>query len=117
MGHISPSDAVEVTVVAPSLVGRTGADGAWVLEGSSPRQDAPVAHSRPFWQQPPPKLAGQENQPVEQVYAEVGLDDDGAGVNTGVEEVVNAAELEPAVGTTAAVVDDDGGCADVDGWT
>ena len=100
-----------------SLVGRTGADGAWVLVGSSPKQDAPVAQSRPFWQQPPPRLAGQENQPVEQVYADF-VDDDGAGVGVVIEEVVDAAELESDVGmTTTAVVDDDEGCADVEGCT
>ena len=83
---------------------------------SSPRQDAPVAHSRPFWQQPPPRLAGQENQPVEQVYADV-VDDDGADVVVGVDEVVGGAELESDVGTAVAVVEDVEGRADVEGWT
>lgn len=98
-------------------MGRTGADGAWVLEGSSPIHDAPVAHSRPFWQQPPPRLTGQENQPVEQVYAEVELEDDGAEVEVRVDEVVGVAEGEPDVGTAAAVVDDVEVRADVDGCT
>ncbi|KAJ8112146.1 hypothetical protein OPT61_g5420 [Boeremia exigua] len=78
-------------------------------------QDAPVAHSRPFWQQPPPRLTGQENQPVEQVYADVDVDD-GAGVDVGVEEV-GTAEDETDVGVTAPAVDDDDGRADVDGRT
>lgn len=84
--------------------------------GSSPRQDAPVAHSRPFWQQPPPRLTGQENHPVEQVYAEVGLEDGDAEVEDGRDEVTDVAEEEPEVGTAAAVVDDEGR-ADVDGCT
>lgn len=88
-----------------------------MLVGSSPRQDAPVAHSRPFWQQPPPKLAAHENQPVEQVYADVRLDDGGASVELGVDEVVDMTELDPGVGTTTAVVDEDDGRADVDGCT
>ena len=47
-------------------------------------------------QQPPPRLAGHENQPVEQVY---GVVDDGAGVvETGVE-----------VGTMITAVEDGGG--------
>ena len=106
---------MDTTVVVASLVGRTGADGAWVVD-SSPIQDAPVAHSRPFWQQPPPRLAGQENQPVEQVYADL-IDEDGAGVVVGVEEVVGVAELASDVGTTAVVVEDVEGRADVEGWT
>jgi len=67
-----------------------------VLLGMSPRHEAPVAQVLPFMQQPPPRLAGHENQPVEQVY---GVVDDGAGVvETGVE-----------VGTMITAVEDGGG--------
>jgi hypothetical protein len=57
-------------VVSP--VGRTGAEGASVVvlvveEDSVPGQLAPVAHWRPDWQQPPPRLAGQEKNPDVQV--------------------------------------------------
>jgi len=45
------------------------------VEVSVPEQMMPVPHWRPDWQQPPPRLAGQENQPVVQVYdvEEVGV--------------------------------------------
>jgi hypothetical protein len=78
------------------LVGRTGASGARVeVESSSPRHEAPVAHVRPFMQQPPPREDGQENQPVEHVYADLVFD-----VGSGVVEVV-----EGLVGTTITAVD------------
>jgi hypothetical protein len=74
-------------------VGRTGASGARVeVESLSPRQEAPVAHVRPFMQHPPPRETGQENQPVEHVYAERVVD---------VAEVV----VEGVVGTTMTAVD------------
>jgi hypothetical protein len=77
------------------LVGRTGASGARVeVESSSPRHEAPVAHVRPFMQQPPPKEDGQENQPVEHVYADLVVD-----VGSGVVVV------EGVVGTTITAVD------------
>jgi hypothetical protein len=65
-------------------------------------------------QHPPPRETGQENQPVEHVYADRELEID---VGSGVVLVV-----EVEVGTTAAVVeiDDVGGAADdveVEGWT
>jgi uncharacterized protein YaaQ len=64
-------------------------------------------------QHPPPRETGQENQPVEHVYADRGLE---VGVGSAVVLVV-----EVEVGTTAAVVevDDVGGAADdveVEGW-
>lgn len=76
-------------MVAVPLVGRTGASGARVLVPSSesPRHEAPVAQVRPFMQQPPPRETGQENQPVEHVYAEL-EDGIGSGVVLGVEDVV-----------------------------
>jgi hypothetical protein len=87
-----------------------------VLEGlsSSPRQEAPVAQVRPFIQQPPPREAGQENQPVEQVYAEREVEE---GVEEGAVLVVEVV----VVGTAAAVVVVDGvvGAAEeveVEGW-
>jgi hypothetical protein len=67
-----------------------------VLVGSSPRQEAPVAHVRPFIQQPPPTLAGQEKKPVEQVYADVDV-----GVDVMTADVV--------VGTMTTAVEDGGG--------
>ena len=69
-----------------------------MLLGASPRHEAPVAHVRPFWQHPPPRLAGQENQPVEQLYE---VDDDGVGVGVGVVDVV--------VGTITTAVEEGGG--------
>ena len=98
-------------VVAELLVGLTGALGVSVLDTgplvSEPIQDAPLAHSRPLWQQPPPRLAGHENHPVVHVYADVSEGD--------------AAEEEGVVGTTTTAVDvelgDGDGAAEVDGWT
>lgn len=91
--------APPAVVVAMPLVGRTGASGARVLVPSSesPRHEAPVAQVRPFMQQPPPRETGQENQPVEHVYAE--LED---GVGSGV--VVLRGD-EDVVGLAAAVVE------------
>ncbi|KNG43928.1 u3 small nucleolar ribonucleoprotein mpp10 [Stemphylium lycopersici] len=91
--------APPAVVVAMPLVGRTGASGARVLVPSSesPRHEAPVAQVRPFMQQPPPRETGQENQPVEHVYAE--LED---GVGSGV--VVLGGD-EDVVGLAAAVVE------------
>jgi hypothetical protein len=82
-------------VVAEPLVGRTGASGARVdVESSSPRQEAPVAQVRPFMQQPPPRETGQENQPVEHVYAE-----------RVVEVASLVVDVEGLVGTTMTAVD------------
>jgi hypothetical protein len=67
-----------------------------VLVGSSPRQEAPIAHVLPFMQQPPPRLAAHEKNPVEQVYADEDVGDD---VTT--EDVV--------VGTMTTTVEDGGG--------
>ena len=85
-------------------VGRTGAEGAPVelalpedVEDPGPRQEAPVAQVRPFWQQPPPRLRAQENQPVLQTYDDVEV---GVGVGVGVVEVVVA-----VVGVTMTSVD------------
>ena len=79
---------------------------------SSPRQEAPVAQVRPFMQQPPPREAGHENQPVEQVYAEREVEVDvGSGVVLVVDDVV---------GMAAAVVEvdvADGVDEEVEGWT
>jgi hypothetical protein len=85
-------------VVTAALVGRTGASGWRVLEGlsSSPRQEAPVAQVRPFMQHPPPREAGQENQPVEHMYAD-------REVEVDVGEVV-VLVVDVVVGTTTAVV-------------
>lgn len=99
-------------------MGRTGAEGAWVLVGESPRQEAPVAHVRPFWQQPPPRLAAQENQPVEQTYEDAGVEV--------VAEVVAEVEVEVEVGvfvvvgdvgTTMTAVEEGGAAEEVDGCT
>ena len=89
-----------------------GAEGAIVLDGSSPMQEAPVAHVLPFWQQPPPREAAHENQPVLQVY-----DDDVDGVDVGVGDVEDLEEVESVVGITATLDDDDVlvSDADVDG--
>lgn len=98
-------------MVPETLVGRTGAEGAIVLDGSSPRQEAPVAHVRPFMQQPPPREAAHENQPVLHVY-----DVDGVGVGEG---VVEDATEDRVVGITITPVEEvvlDLG-VDVDGWT
>jgi hypothetical protein len=101
------------------LVGRTGASGARVeVESSSPRQEAPVAHVRPFIQQPPPREVGQENQPVEHVYAERVVDvDSGVVVVEGVvgttitaADVVSDVEVEVEVEVEVVVVE-------VEGWT
>ena len=106
--------SLEAPVVTAALVGRTGASGARVEEGlsSSPRQEAPVAQVRPFMQQPPPREAGHENQPVEQVYAEREVEVDvGSGVVLVVDDVV---------GMAAAVVEvevADGVDEEVEGWT
>jgi hypothetical protein len=92
-------------------VGRTGASGARVVvESSSPRHEAPVAHVRPFMQHPPPRETGQENQPVEHVYAE---------------RVVDVAEIvvvDGVVGTTMTAVDvvsevETVVVVEVEGWT
>jgi hypothetical protein len=93
--------------VAEPLVGRTGATGACVLVGSSPRQEAPVAHVLPFMQQPPPKLAAQEKKPVEQEYADVEVVV-GVGVDVTTADVV--------VGTMITTVEEGGG-GDEEGWT
>lgn len=52
------------------------------------------------------------------MYADVG-DDDGAGEEAGVDEdIIGELEVEADVGTTTmAVVEDEEGCADVEGWT
>lgn len=98
-------------VVTAALVGRTGASGARVEDGlsSSPRQEAPVAQVRPFMQQPPPREAGQENQPVEQMYAEREVE---VEVGEGVLVLV-----EVVGGMAAAVVDVEieGGVVEVEG--
>jgi len=103
-------------VVTAALVGRTGASGARVEEGlsSSPRQEAPVAQVRPFMQQPPPREAGQENQPVEQVYAEREVE-----VEVEVEVGEGVLVLVEVVGGTAAavvVVEVEVGVVEVEGW-
>lgn len=85
--------------MAEPLVGRTGAEGACVLVEEPPRHEAPDAQVRPSWQQPPPRLAAQENQPVEQVYADV-------------EEVVGFADV---VGTIMTAVEDGGGGGEEEG--
>ena len=95
-------------MAAEPLVGRTGAEGACVLVDSSPRHEAPVAHVRPFWQQPPPRLAAHENQPVEQVYADVEDDDTGAALDV----------IDGEVGTTIMAAEDVlAGAVDVEGCT
>jgi len=97
----------EAEGVAAALVGRTGADGACMLVELSPRHDAPVTQVRPFIQQPPPRLAAHENQPVEHVYAV-------ADVEVG----VGVADVEGEVGTTITAVDDERvGVGVEDGWT
>jgi hypothetical protein len=82
-----------------------------VLVELSPRHEAPVAQVRPFIQQPPPKLAAHENQPVEHVYA----DED---VGVGVVEGADVADVDGEVGTTTTAVEDEGGGeGDEDGCT
>ena len=99
-------------VVTAALVGRTGASGARVEEGlsSSPRQEAPVAQVRPFMQQPPPREAGQENQPVEQVYAEREVE-----VEVG-EGVLVLVEVVGGMAAAVVVVEVEVGVAEVEGW-
>ncbi|KAJ4294607.1 hypothetical protein N0V90_008298 [Kalmusia sp. IMI 367209] len=101
LGAIITTPFVLTTVVL--AVGRTGAEGAIVLVGSSPRQEAPVAQVRPFWQQPPPTEAGHENQPVEHVW---GVDTVGVGEGEGEEDCV--------VGTTTTPVEEEARDSDVD---
>lgn len=72
---------------AELLVGRTGAEGAMLLLESPPRQVAPVAHVRPDWQQPPPKLDGQEIQLAGQVRDADGAEDGVVGTTTTAVEV------------------------------
>lgn len=43
-------------------------------------------------------------------------EDEGAGVDVRVSDVVGVAEVRVDVGTTTAVVGDDDGSAEVDGW-
>jgi len=99
-------------VVAAALVGRTGASGARVEDGlsSSPRQEAPVAQVRPFMQQPPPREAGQENQPVEQMYAEREVE-----VEVG-EGVLVLVEVVGGMAAAVVVVEVEVGVAEVEGW-
>jgi hypothetical protein len=82
------------------------------VESSSPRQEAPVAQVRPFMQHPPPSDEGQENQPVEQVYAERVVEVEGVEV---VEGLVGATITAVDVVSTAeeGVVD----VVEVEGWT
>jgi hypothetical protein len=75
-----------------------------VLVGSSPRQEAPVAHVLPFMQHPPPKLAAQEKKPVEQVYADVEV-----VVVVGVVVGVDVTTADVVVGTMTTTVEDGGG--------
>jgi hypothetical protein len=95
------------------LVGRTGASGARVLvESSSPKHEAPVAQVRPFMQHPPPREAGQENQPVEHVYTDLEEDEVGTGV---------VLEADGVVGVGVGVEVGGGGAAEEDveeaeGW-
>lgn len=81
-----------------------------LVESLSPRQEAPVAQVRPFMQHPPPREAGQENQPVEHVYADLEEDDVGVGVALEVEGVV-----DDGVGVGVAV--EVGVAEEVVGWT
>jgi len=99
-------------VVTAALVGRTGASGARVEDGlsSSPRQEAPVAQVRPFMQQPPPREAGQENQPVEQMYAEREVE-----VEVG-EGVLVLVEVVGGMAAAVVVVEVEVGVAEVEGW-
>ena len=108
---MSLGEAASVVVTA-ALVGRTGASGARVEEGlsSSPRQEAPVAQVRPFMQQPPPREAGQENQPVEQVYAEREVE-----VEVG-EGVLVLVEVVGGMAAAVVVVEVEVGVAEVEGW-
>ena len=108
--------AVVVVVEASLLVGRTGAEGAWevpvAVDESEPRQDAPVAQVRPFWQQPPPREAGQENQPVVHTYDVADVVEGGAEV---ADEDAEEEVAEDVVGAAAEVEVERG--AVVEGWT
>ena len=108
---MSVGEAASVVVTA-ALVGRTGASGARVEDGlsSSPRQEAPVAQVRPFMQQPPSREAGQENQPVEQVYAEREVE-----VEVG-EGVLVLVEVVGGMAAAVVVVEVEVGVAEVEGW-
>jgi hypothetical protein len=102
-------------VVAEPLVGRTGASGARVLDGSisSPRHEAPVAHVRPFIQHPPPRDAGHENQPVEHMYCD---DEDVVGSEVEVDDDVKEVGTTTTAVEVSIVVDDEGvGVDDVEG--
>ena len=83
-----------------------------LVESLSPRQEAPVAQVRPFMQHPPPSDAGQENQPVEHVYAD--LEEDGVGVGV-VLETEGVVEVGVDVGVAIAV--EVGVAEEVVGWT
>ena len=108
---MSLGEAASVVVTA-ALVGRTGASGARVEDGlsSSPRQEAPVAQVRPFMQQPPPREAGHENQPVEQVYAEREVE-----VEVG-EGVLVLVEVVGGMAAAVVVVEVEVEVAEVEGW-
>ena len=108
---MSLGEAASVVVTA-ALVGRTGASGARVEDGlsSSPRQEAPVAQVRPFMQQPPPREAGQENQPVEQMYAEREVE-----VEVG-EGVLVLVEVVGGMAAAVVVVEVEVEVAEVEGW-
>ena len=85
-----------------------------LLDSLPPRQEAPVAQVRPFMQHPPPREAGQENQPVEHVYADLEEEEVGVGVVLGVEEL-ELVDVGVWVGVAMAV--EEGVAEEVVGWT
>lgn len=83
-----------------------------LVDSTSPRQEAPVAQVRPFMQHPPPREAGQENQPVEHVYADLEEDEGGAGVVLDTEVVGVGVGVDVGVAVEVGVAE-----VEVGGWT
>ena len=82
--------AVMVAEATETEVGRTGAPGVLVVVGEAGQ--AMLPHRRSVGQQPPPRVAGQDLKPEEQVKGGRGVVDDGVVMvvgedDTGDEEV------------------------------
>ena len=92
-------------VVAELLVGRTGADGATLLDDAADddaeevllRHVAPAPHCMPFRQHPPDSEAGHENQPGLHVAADEEAVKGGGGAVADVAELVDGCADDGAV--------------------